>query len=515
MSFKTRRIREERPVRVPWHVPGKAASSVLSFLSSLFRRTPAQGKTKPGKASRETPPERVALLKRATVILFSVLLVFILLAGVVQALASLKILSIRSLLNTAGTALQTDANGYTNYLLLGKGDDDHDGVDLTDTIMIASVDPKTESVVLLSIPRDLYVLQSEKMGKGRINELYRDYKASLRRTQKLDATAASQEAMRELMKEISSKIDLPIHYAAMVNFSGFESAVDALGGIDINVPYDIVDTEYPGPNYTYDTFEIHAGPTHMDGKTALKYARSRHTTSDFGRSARQQQVIQAAGERAKSLGLIRSPGKLLSLYRIMTKNVETTMTTGEMISTAKLGEAIDRSRIISMQLSDRNGLYGSGAEPGGFLYSPPREEFEGASVLLPVSIPELPVTWKQIRSFVHLLTQNRPLYLQAPQIIILNATGKTGLAGKIGTELSRYGFNVAKTKNASVKQDTSFILGLAEQDRASADFFATLLKLPFSTSSHGLTAEEQGQVTIVIGKDFAYKPLQDLLPAPK
>ncbi|MEK7218126.1 MAG: LCP family protein [Patescibacteria group bacterium] len=402
MSFQTRRIGDaEKPPRSfsrlrhvggsftwlrylsPWRIAGTVGFLLASPLLYVLH------KRKERQEQAEEQERRTGVLKRTLVILLAVFLCLAVLAGVAKALVALDVVNVRTILNVAGADLPRDGDGFTNFLLLGKGDDDHDGIDLTDTMMAASVDPKTKSVVLLSIPRDLYV-KSAVMGEGRINTLYRDYKASLVRKQGMTKEEASKQALRELLREVGHKLNVTLHHAVMVNFSGFVDVVDALGGLDVEVPYDIVDTQYPGPDWTYQTFSIGAGLAHLDGETALKYARSRHTTSDFGRSARQQQLIQALGERAKSVGIAKSPRKILALLRILSENVETTMTGQELLGAAKLGDRIERSRMVSMQLNDVNGVYTGFVEAGGFLYTPPREEFGGAAVLLPISASALP-----------------------------------------------------------------------------------------------------------------------------
>ncbi len=455
-------------------------------------------------------------MKKFSILLISVCTVLLLFVGMAKALMSLRIISLHSLLSVASSPLPTDSDGYTNFLLLGRGDDNHDGIDLTDTIMVVSLDPtKTHSAVFLSIPRDLYMLNTQKMGNGRINELYRDYKDLLIKTQHLTKLAASKIALNELSDELGRRLHMQIHHAVIVNFSGFVQAVDALGGINITVPYNIVDTTYPGPNYSYETFTIGAGPAHLDGETALKYVRSRHTTSDFGRSARQQQVIKALGEKARALGLIENPGKILSLYQILSSNMETTMTTSDLLSAASMAQEIDQTRILGMQLTNSNGLYSSIAQPGGFLYDPPRSLFGGASVLLPVSIPENPVTWKQIECFARLIFRDRALYLSHPAITISNAGGKPGIAGTLGAELTRYDFVPQHVGNAPDKkvQLTSALLPEDSASMALAQFFSTLFKMPVTPPPE---ASGTGVgLTIVLGKDFIYSPIQNLLPAPQ
>lgn len=487
---------------------------------------------KHAKQEEAIQKKREHLLKRTVAILLATLLVLVLLIGALKVLLRIKSVAL-GMVGIAAAELPADENGFTNVLLLGEGDKDHAGVDLTDTIMIASLDPKrTKSAVLLSIPRDTYLLKTEKMGVGRINSLYRDYKNSLVREGKLPAEA-SQESIDQLTKEVSRIIGLPVHGAVKVNFSGFEQAIDAIGGIDIVVPEDIVDTQYPGPNYSYETFSISKGIQHIDGATALKYARSRHSTSDFSRSARQQQIIAAAGKTLKEGGIIKNADKLMEILSIVSKNVQSTFTTRELLGLAEMGKDLETSHIVAMQLSDKNGMDNSLIEQGGFLYAPPREEFEGASVLLPVSIPEFPISWKQIQALSKILFEKRDVLIMPSALGVLNAGGKEGSARILGGELYRYGLNVVYINNyvpRTTEFASTFIAinpglegGTGEEgeeakaalNRASmtAAFLAELLHAKILPLPEAQTSAEAPvpDVFIVLGKDFKYTPLHDLL----
>lgn len=519
MTFTTRRIREEKPPS-RWKTTLKAAAPYLLKAGAVL--VALYGKWQTRKEEEEIKTHRVHLLKRFLVILISVLLGLLLLAGTVRALVSLRILTIHSFLSVAGADLPKDENGFTNILLLGAGDKDHDGVDLTDSMMVASLDPwKTKSVVMLSLPRDLYVLSSEKMGKGRINELYRNYKHKLKR-EGMPEKEASMASLKELAAEIGRKLGIQIHHVAKVDFTAFVDGVNTLGGVDIDVPYDIVDVEYPGANYTFETFEIHKGPQHLDGETALKYARSRHTTSDFGRSARQQQLLQALSEKARQEGIASSPGKISSLLQILSEHVETTMNYSEILGLAKLDDSIDRKNMLSETLNIETGFDTPFVSPGGFLYTPPRDQFDGASVLLPISIPEFPITWKQVQTFTHLVLQNRALLLSKPRITILNAGAKTGMGRTLGNELIRYGFEEVTSANASddrkhpLKLDASIVAAHGESDESLAKFFSSLLQIPSGAFPADIIPEKQGSgsVIIVLGTDYTYTPLQELIPLP-
>ncbi|MFH0770947.1 MAG: LCP family protein [Candidatus Peregrinibacteria bacterium] len=507
MSFSVRTLKEKkRSFTLP--ILGKMIHALLQSAGPLSHWY-AGWKTR--KKEDQKNHKRVYVLKRILISLVSVLCGILILAGVARALVALRILSFQTFSAITASSPGQDENGFTNILLVGQGDKDHDGQDLTDTIIIASLDPKkSRGAVLLSLPRDLYFLETEKMGKGRLNSLYRDYKILLKR-QGMSEADASLAATQELGAEIGRTFDLPIHGVIKVNFTAFIQAVDALGGVDIEVPYDINDTAYPDEAYGFEPFAIAKGLHHLDGATALKYARSRHTTSDFDRSSRQQQLIKALAEKARAEGIEKSPGALLKFFRIFQQNTTTTFSLNQLIGLAEIARGVDQSQVLSMQLNDRNALYDSFIEPGGFLYTPPRDQFEGAAVLLPVSIPPFPVTWKQIKAMSRLFFKTREILLSHPTIAILNASGRTGLARKLSTELLRYGFTVDIVQNASVKNLAESFITTNEENSANGLFLNSLLKMKTAPFPGGLNAEETRQVTIVLGKDYAYEPFQSLL----
>lgn len=510
MSFTVRRLHEERP---------SSASSwrrvVLRALRTLRTLLPVLRRGNQKAAQEYALKRRLHLCKRILVLLVACMLALFVLASVGGAMLQIRILRLPQIFSVAGTAPASDDHGRTNLLLLGQGDEDYDGKDLTDSIIVASLDPiHTHSVALLSLPRDLYFLRTEKLGEGRLNTLYRDRLYALMRGGQ-SREEASLQAMRELANEIGSHLHLPIHAIVKVDFTGFVEAVDTLGGVDVVVPEEIVDPHYPGPNYTETTFRIAAGPAHLDGVTALQYVRSRHTTSDFSRSARQQQILRALGEKATLTGLIRRPRALADLLATVRDHVETTLSLSEIVGLAGLAATIPGDRVSVMQLSDRNGLYDAPVEPGGFLYAPPRAEFDGASVLLPVSIPEFPVTWKQITVLADLLFRVRTPYLVRPRIVVLNAGATSGLGRKLSSELTRFGFTPERVANATLDGKlTSSIVVAGSVTQDTATFFATLLGFPLAPAPVGLPPEEQADVTILLGRDYRFRPLQSLHSPP-
>lgn len=163
----------------------------------------------------------------------------------------------------------------------------------TDTMMLASLDPSTKSLGILSIPRDLYVEVPGYSSLQRVN--------SPMVLGELQQPGYGPELMKQT---VQYNLGIRVHDYLAVDFNTFITIIDAIGGIDVDVPYNITDLEYPNMYYGYDPFYIKAGLQHLDGATALKYARTRHGDSDFNRAERQQQVLYAVRDRVLSLNML-------------------------------------------------------------------------------------------------------------------------------------------------------------------------------------------------------------------
>jgi len=160
----------------------------------------------------------------------------------------------------------------------------------------------------------------------KINELYPGAKKAL----------GEEAAMNHLLEMVSQITGKEIRLYGMIDFNGFRKLVDAVGGVDIEVPERLYDPEYPTKNWGYTIVDIPVGLQHFDGDKALKYSRSRHTTSDFDRSRRQQLVIQALKEKMTSLDVLSSPTKLEGIYTAVSDSVQTNMSLKDIFKMAKL-----------------------------------------------------------------------------------------------------------------------------------------------------------------------------------
>lgn len=280
-----------------------------------------------------------------------------------------------------GSGLKSD-HGRVNVLLLGTGGAGHEGPDLTDTMILASIDENAKDVVLVSIPRDLwdedisskinhaYAYGEEKGGKG------------------LDVAK----------ENITKLLGIPVHYAVRVDFGGFTKAVDLTDGLDINVENSFSDPHYPiggkeddlcgnilekadingakvdvvktasgsaipiaeitdqNTPFTcrYETLNFVKGPTHMNGETALKFVRSRYGTngegSDFARSARQEKVILAFRQKVLSSQTLSDPKTAIGLIKTFGDSIDTDIVNDNVPVFAKLANKIDPATIRKVVL---------------------------------------------------------------------------------------------------------------------------------------------------------------------
>lgn len=236
----------------------------------------------------------------------------------------------------------------------------------TDTMMLMSVHPEEETVSILSIPRDLYVVIPGR-GRDRINTAF------VYGSQGNNPAGGAALAMKTVEYNLGVAID---HYM-MVDFNAFIQAIDGIGGIDVEVPYEIYDPQYPDMNYGYDPLHIPAGNQHFDGELALKYARTRHQDNDFYRAQRQQQVILAARSKALSLG----PAKMLQqapfLYRQLEEGVRTDLSLEQLLRIAATVKDIPSDNIRN-EVLDHN--YVAGHRTAG-----------GASVLILINEKAAPL----------------------------------------------------------------------------------------------------------------------------
>ncbi|MCX8034807.1 MAG: LCP family protein [Candidatus Dojkabacteria bacterium] len=216
---------------------------------------------------------------------------------------------------------QTD--GKTNFLLIGV--DARKGFSslLTDSIMIFSYDHSTNSVLQISLPRDLRA----KYGSGftKINSVF-PFSYSNELSRSADVNKAYEKAFENLSISIKDITGLEIHYGMLINFRGFVDFIDSIGGVEIFVERSFTDYDYPSP-YGDGTITIYfnQGWQKMDGERALIYARSRKGDngegSDYQRARRQQKVVQAVIDKIRKNDIFSNINAINDILNIFGDNI--------------------------------------------------------------------------------------------------------------------------------------------------------------------------------------------------
>lgn len=248
-------------------------------------------------------------------------------------------------------AKMVEADGRTNILILGIAGGNHDGSDLTDTIMVLSLNWSRHSMGLISVPRDIW---SDTL-KDKVNSAYHYGEEKKKGGGIILAKVI-----------IEDVVGIPIHYGLVIDFSGFRNVIDLVGGIPVNVTSGFVDQEFPiagreddpcGGDLQlacrYEALRFEAGRQNMDGERALKYVRSRHAEgdegSDFARSRRQQDVLLAL--KAKLIDprvwLFQRP---FALYQALDNATDTDMNIGELMTVGKLLVTIPEVKIHKISI---------------------------------------------------------------------------------------------------------------------------------------------------------------------
>lgn len=320
-------------------------------------------------------------------------------------------------------------DGRLNIMIFGIGGFGHEGSELTDTIILASIDTNDKKIGLLSIPRDIaFPLGNANFEKINAVNAYAELE---------NPGQGSKIASKEIGKLLGVRID----HAVKIDFAGFVKFIDALGGLDINVERDFTDTSYPTLDDKWQTISFKRGQQNMDGARALIYVRSRHGNNgeggDFARSRRQQQVMEAVRAKLFTPGLITSPQKISELWGIVSSHIQTDLSPWDMLKLANLARSFERSDVIMRVLTD---------EPDGELIP---ATVAGAFMLFPKK-PD----WSEIRA----LAQNpfetdeersaktRPA--ETISVEIKNGTVRIGFAAQVADQLKKNGYAVNDTGNA-------------------------------------------------------------------
>ncbi|MDP2860478.1 MAG: LCP family protein [bacterium] len=346
---------------------------------------------------------RKALLLLFVIVFVSGLLFFL---RPVYGLAKIFFLSANPL---AATPTIKSTDGKTNILLLGVGGKDHEGALLTDSIIVASVDEKTKKVLLVSVPRDIWLesLPETVDGSKKINTAYASGEVKKAGGGLILAKAAAAEIL-----------GIPIHYGAVIDFAGFQKAIDIVGGVDIEVENAFDDYRYPIPGKEnedcgedpdnlcrYEHLHFDKGVVHMSGELALKYVRSRYAEgiegNDFARSKRQQKLLLALKNKIFSRETLFSPEKINNLQAAVQDSIDTDIDANLLPYLLKQVPKIGDFKVESFSLEES-----LPETPESLFTNPPVEKY-GMWVLVPKK-GDFTVVHQKIKALTDSLSEINP-----------------------------------------------------------------------------------------------------------
>jgi LCP family protein required for cell wall assembly len=375
----------------------------------------------------------------------------------------------------------------------------NDAPDLTDTIILLKANTEKKSISMLSLPRDLYVKYPwNEHFYGKINWIYQRY---LYRQNSKDY---GMEMLAEKITEITwEKVD----YYVNVDFKWFIEIIDTLQWIVIEIPEDIIDYEYPDENWWYRTLIFRKWIWLLDWENALKYVRSRHSTSDFDRSLRQQQVISAIKDKILSTYLITSPWKIKELYEVFTKNVLTNLPLTKLLSLAYSFRNVDGFSIISSNMNDSCFYWSGVCSKWWILYVPNRELFNWMSVLLFnwTDISNL-ANYDLAKKYANIVLNYPWVQTEGLKVNILNSMKINNLAGTLSNDIIRYWFNITKLWNTDTEfeKTTIYYNGVPENSQT-LEALKQFFNWEFIQTEIPLYSSDSANIEIVVWRDHLWK----------
>lgn len=362
--------------------------------------------------------------------------------------------NILGFLNT--TRLRGEDEGRVNILLAGtsEGDPGHDGADLTDSIMLVSLDTENYTSFTVSIPRDLWVDYGRACASGysgKINVAYQCGKDT-----KFKEAGYPEGGMGLLQKIVSTNFGVPIHYYGKINYKAFEQAVDSVGGIDIKLktddPRGILDRIFDWEcNYQCYKVKYPNGKLKLNGEQALDLARARGdytgyptygTGNDFGRTNRQRDMLVALKDKVLSVNTFFNPAKITGLLDAAGNNVKTNFKVSELRRLYDLSKKYDNDKIKSIDLS---------SEEVSLVTT---DMYAGQSIVLPSAGLE---DFSQIKAYFKKLTSKDPVVREDASVVVLNASGVVGAAQKKADALGERNITVSEVGNATNRKTTVII----------------------------------------------------------
>lgn len=389
--------------------------------------------------------------------------------------------------------LEKEGDSRINIMIVGIGGKQQPrGPNLTDTLIVASIDPVNNKADLLSIPRDLFV-QIPGNGSTKVNEAY---VYGFDATESGDRTQKQKAGLDLLERTLDEVLDIDIHYHVLVDYAAFRQGVDAVGGLDVYVPENLAVTERlwddgTGQHYLLDVGE---GQQHFDGTRALFFSRSRYTSarSDFDRSERQRLMLTALKDKVLSAGTFANPVKVTQLLDSLGGNVYTDFNTESIKCLYDRLSQIEGGNIKSLDMASKeNNLLATG-------------NFGGRSIVRPSAGL---YAYDDIQDFVHRSMADGFIIRENTPVHIYNATSQGGVATAQAGILKSYGYNVQTVDSTPTATNPATTV-VVDLTGGTSPYTRNYLQKRYNTAAvnslppgSGITPPAGSSFVIILGRD--------------
>ncbi len=402
--------------------------------------------------------------------------------------------------------LKEDKNGRSNFVVFGTAEDDeggmHGGANLTDSIMVVSIDQDKKDAYMLSLPRDLWVQYQMPDGgactvgyQGKLNAQY--FCAS-------DDGTNEQAGAEALASKVGEITGLDVQYYVHLNFTAVVEAVNAVGGVDVKIessdPRGILDRNFDWKcGYRCHFVNYKNGEVaHLDGEHALALARARNAAGGYGlpngnfdREKNQQLIIKALREKAVSAGTLTNLGAVTGLIDALGNNLRTNIQTKEVRTLMDLGTKLPSEKIISLSLN----------EEGSMLVT--TGNHNGQSIVRPVAGL---LDYSDIAAYVEREILSEPYMKEDPAVIVLNGSGEAGVAQIAADSLEDKGFIINSVSNApEAKYAKVEVYQINAEKTATAAKLAELYGVTIKKTAPPVSVTGETDFVIIIGDAAAVR----------
>ncbi len=394
-------------------------------------------------------------------------------------------------------ALKQDSNGRSNFLVLGTSEDDlgHDGANLTDSMLVVSIDQTNKNVYMFSVPRDLYVKYGTACTSGYSGKINAYFSCVNEDT----TTEAEQDRLTQTQKLVGDIFGMDIQYGIHVNHTVIKEAVDAVGGVDVDIQGSNGDSGVLDRNFdwrcSYKCYLVKYdnGVYHLDGEHALFLSMARGDVaptyglgnSNFDREKNQQKIMMALKDKAMTTGTLTNLTAVMKLIDTFGANLRTNIQTAEIRTIAKVASEVKTSDIFMLSLV---GVDNSVVKSGNY---------DGASVVMPSAGM---YDYSEIQNFIKKNVTSDPIIKEAAPIVVLNATGQAGFGQTKADVLTAAGYTISSVGNApDGTYDSVEVYQIGTDSSATAAKLAKTYNVTIKITKPPITVDPDVKFVIIFG----------------